>query len=130
MRMSDCSSYVCSSDLVLLKNDGSLPLKPGVKVAVIGPLGDSTRVLRGNYSSPLSGTPISVVEGLTRVLPADRATLVPFGPSITDGDRIPTTALQTPDGKPGLLARYYNPVTPPPAQFQPGAMAHRPAPLR
>src|SRR3546814_2009846 len=84
---------------------------PGVKVAVIGPLGDATRVLRGNYSSPLSGTPISVVEGLTRVLPADRVTLVPFGPSITDGDRIPTTALQTPDGKPGLLARYYNPVT-------------------
>src|SRR3546814_18981662 len=65
----------------------------------------------------------TLFRSLTRVLPADRVTLVPFGPSITDGDRIPTTALQTPDGKPGLLARYYNPVMPPPAQFKPGEMA-------
>ncbi|WP_262984870.1 glycoside hydrolase family 3 protein [Sphingomonas daechungensis] len=40
--------------LVLLKNDGILPLKPGARIAVIGPLGDATRVLRGNYSSPAS----------------------------------------------------------------------------
>jgi beta-glucosidase len=94
-----------------------------VKVAVIGPLGDATRVLRGNYSSPLSGTPVSVLDGLRQVLPAGQVTLVPFGPSITDGDRVPTTALQTPDGKPGLLARYYNPVTPPPAKFDAADMA-------
>jgi beta-glucosidase len=41
--------------LVMLKNDGVLPLKAGqggkLKVAVIGPLADATRVLRGNYSS-------------------------------------------------------------------------------
>ena len=116
--------------LVLLKNDGVLPLKPGVKVAVVGPLGDATRVLRGNYSSPLSGTPISVVDGLEQVLSADQVTLVPFGPSITDGDRVPTAALQTPDGKPGLLARYYNPVTPPPALFQPGTQAQQLAAIR
>jgi beta-glucosidase len=116
--------------LVLLKNDGVLPLKPGVKVAVIGPLGDATRVLRGNYSSPLSGTPISVLDGLNRVLSAERVTLVPFGPSVTDGDRVPTSVLQTPDGKPGLLARYYNPVTPPPAEFQPGDMAEQLAAIR
>src|SRR3546814_14180712 len=72
----------------------------------------------------------TLFRSLTRVLPADRVTLVPFGPSITDGDRIPTTALQTPDGKPGLLARYYNPVTPPPAQFQPGEMAQQLAAIR
>lgn len=116
--------------LVLLKNDGVLPLKPGVKVAVIGPLGDATRVLRGNYSSPLSGTPISVAAGLERVLEAGQVTLVPFGASITDGDRVPTTALQTPDGKPGLLALYYNPVTPPPAQFQAAEMAKQLAAIR
>src|SRR5690606_36601971 len=36
--------------LVLLKNDGVLPLA-GVapRIAVIGPFGDATRVLRGNY---------------------------------------------------------------------------------
>src|SRR3546814_7269217 len=43
---------------------------------------------------------------------------------------LPISALQTPDGKPGLLARYYNPVTPPPAQFQPGEMAQQLAAIR
>ncbi len=106
--------------MVLLKNDGVLPLKPGVKVAVIGPLGDATRVLRGNYSSPLSGTPVSVLEGLRTALGAPQVTLVPFGESVTDGDRVPTSALRTPDGKPGLLARYFNTVTPMPRHYAPG----------
>jgi beta-glucosidase len=106
--------------MVLLKNDGILPLKPSLKVAVIGPLGDATRVLRGNYSSPLSGQPVSVLEGLKTALGASQVTLVPFGESVTDGDRVPTSALLTPDGKPGLLARYYNPTTPMPAQYARG----------
>ncbi|WP_245653469.1 glycoside hydrolase family 3 C-terminal domain-containing protein [Sphingomonas pituitosa] len=106
--------------MVLLKNEGVLPLKPGVRVAVIGPLGDATRVLRGNYSSPLSGPPVSVLEGLRSTLGSRNVTLVPFGESVTDGDRVPTSALTTPDGKPGVLARYYNPVTPLPARFAPG----------
>nr|WP_245653805.1 glycoside hydrolase family 3 C-terminal domain-containing protein [Novosphingobium rosa] len=94
--------------LVLLKNDGTLPLKPGVKLAVIGPLADGTRVLRGNYSSSLSNTPVSVVQGLRAAFPQADVRLVPFGQSFTDGDRIPTSALRSPDGRPGLLARYYN----------------------
>jgi beta-glucosidase len=106
--------------MVLLKNDGVLPLKPGVKLAVVGPLGDATRVLRGNYSSPLSGTPVSMLEGLRAAMGASQVTLVPFGESVTDGDRVPTSALRTPDGKPGLLARYFNTVTPMPAQYAPG----------
>ncbi|NYD88956.1 glycoside hydrolase family 3 C-terminal domain-containing protein [Sphingomonas melonis] len=106
--------------MVLLKNDGALPLRAGTKVAVIGPLGDATRVLRGNYSSPLSGPPVSLLDGLRTTLGASQVTLVPFGESMTDGDRIPTSALQTPDGKPGLLARYFNPATPLPARYAPG----------
>ncbi|GAA0329812.1 glycoside hydrolase family 3 protein [Sphingomonas oligophenolica] len=106
--------------LVLLKNDGILPLRPNLRIAVIGPLGDATRVLRGNYSSALSAPPISVVEGLRRALPAARISYVPFGQSFTDGDRVPTSALRTPDGKPGLLARYFNPVETPPLRFAPG----------
>uniref|UniRef100_B0SVR3 Beta-glucosidase n=1 Tax=Caulobacter sp. (strain K31) TaxID=366602 RepID=B0SVR3_CAUSK len=109
--------------LVLLKNDGVLPLKPGLRIAVIGPLGDATRVLRGNYSSALSAPPISVVDGLRRALPAAQVTYAPFGASFTDGDRVPTAALRTPDGKAGLLARYFNTVEPPPARFAPGAFA-------
>ncbi len=40
--------------MVLLKNDGVLPLNPGFrKIAVVGPLAESLHVLEGNYS----GTP-------------------------------------------------------------------------
>jgi beta-glucosidase len=106
--------------LVLLKNDGLLPLKRGSRIAVIGPLGDATRVLRGNYSSPQSGEPISVVEGLRRAFPKANVRYAPFGATYTDGDPVPGSALRTPSGKPGLLARYFNPVTPPPAEFAPG----------
>jgi beta-glucosidase len=63
------SLQAAEKSLVLLKNDGVLPLKAGTRVAVIGPLGDATRVLRGNYSSPLSAPPVSVLDGLRRVMP-------------------------------------------------------------
>ncbi|WP_307120453.1 glycoside hydrolase family 3 C-terminal domain-containing protein [Sphingomonas kyeonggiensis] len=109
--------------LVLLKNDGILPFKPGLRVAVIGPLGDATRVLRGNYSSSLSAPPISVVDGLRRAMPGARVDYVPFGETYTDGDPIPTSALRSPDGRPGLLARYYNVLGTLPARFAPGALA-------
>jgi beta-glucosidase len=116
--------------MVLLKNDGTLPLAKTVRVAVIGPLGDATRVLRGNYSGPLSAPPISVVEGLRRVLSPAQVTLVPFGESITDGDRIPESALRSADGKPGLTARYYNPVKPPALPFDPATAREQQAQIR
>jgi beta-glucosidase len=94
--------------LVLLKNDGVLPLKAIKRIVVVGPHADATRVLRGNYSSPLSSPPISLAEGLRRALPDVEVTPVPWSPSITDGDPLPTAVLRTPDGKPGLRAEYYN----------------------
>ena len=97
-----------TKSLVLLKNDGVLPLKPGVRVAAIGPLADATRVLRGNYSSTQSAPPVSVVDGLRRVLPQAQVTLVPAAASITDGDPVPASALRTPDGQPGLRTEYFN----------------------
>lgn len=106
--------------LVLLKNDGILPLAPGLKIAVVGPLANSTHVLRGNYSSMQSPPPVSVLAGLKQAMPGAKISYVPYGPSLTDGDSIPATALLTPDGKPGLRAQYFNAthVPPPPA---PGA---------
>ncbi|MEO8112820.1 MAG: glycoside hydrolase family 3 C-terminal domain-containing protein, partial [Phenylobacterium sp.] len=88
--------------LVLLKNDGVLPLKPGLRILVIGPHGDSTHVLRGNYSSSRSAPPISVVDGLRQAMPGARIVQAPFEPTLMDGDRVPDTALRTPDGRPGL----------------------------
>ncbi|ESQ82268.1 hypothetical protein AEAC466_18145 [Asticcacaulis sp. AC466] len=94
--------------LVLLKNDGVLPLRPDVKIALVGPLADATRVLRGNYSSSQSAPPISVEAGLSAAMPKAAITLVPFGASITDGDPAPNAVFLTPSGKPGLKAEYYN----------------------
>lgn len=98
--------------LVLLKNDGTLPLRPGTRVAVVGPLGDATRVLRGNYSSPLSAPPVSLIDGLRAAMPKAQVTLVPFSASITDGDPVPDSVFLTPDGKPGLRVRYFNAIDP------------------
>ncbi|WP_422633338.1 glycoside hydrolase family 3 C-terminal domain-containing protein [Sphingobium sp.] len=94
--------------LVLLKNDGILPLKPGTRIALAGPLADATRVLRGNYSSTKSAPPISVANGLIQAMPGANVTVVPFSASITDGDPVPNSALLTLDGKPGLRADYFN----------------------
>lgn len=109
--------------LVLLKNDGILPLSAGdLRIAVIGPFGDATRVLRGNYSGTISAPPISVVEGLRRAMPGATVTYVPFGESFTDGDPVPESSLRTEDGQPGLTARYYNAVGEPPRLFGPGEL--------
>jgi beta-glucosidase len=88
--------------LVLLKNDGVLPLKGVKRIALVGPHADSTRVLRGNYSSAQSSPPISILAGLRRALPGVTVTHVPWSPSATDGDPVPTSVLRGPDGKPGL----------------------------
>ena len=94
--------------LVLLKNDGVLPLdRKGVRIAVVGPLADSRRVLRGNYTvRDTAGLP-SVLDGLKAAMPDDRITYVPAGESISDGDVVPTSALLSEDGKPGVTVRYY-----------------------
>lgn len=54
--------------LVLLKNDGILPLDRAAyqRIAVIGPNGDSKSMLEGNYHGSAS-RPISILDGLKRV---------------------------------------------------------------
>jgi len=94
--------------LVLLKNDGTLPLRASTHIAVVGPLADARRVMRGNYSSAQTGPTQTVFEGLSQQFSAANVALVPFGPSITDGDPVLASAFVTPDGKPGLHASYFN----------------------
>ncbi|MFL6550004.1 MAG: glycoside hydrolase family 3 N-terminal domain-containing protein, partial [Povalibacter sp.] len=110
-----------AQSLVLLKNDGVLPLKGVRRIALIGPHADATRVLRGNYSSQLSSPPISLVEGLRQTLPTATVTLVPGEPSITDGDSIPTSVLRSPEGKPGLRAEYFEADEPMPHRYTPAS---------
>jgi beta-glucosidase len=94
--------------LVLLKNDGLLPLRDGrLKIAVVGPLADSRRVLRGNYTARDTSELPSVFDGIRRAFPTASVSLVPAGESFTDGDVVPSSVLQTEDGKPGVTVRYY-----------------------
>ena len=94
--------------LVLLKNDGLLPLPATARIAVVGPLADARRVMRGNYSSGQTGPTQTVFEGLRQQFPASQVQLLPFGASITDGDPVPASAFVAPDGSPGLRASYFN----------------------
>jgi len=52
--------------MVLLKNDGVLPLASGVKkILVVGPLADQTEVLHGNYSGTASHA-VTALEGIRK----------------------------------------------------------------
>jgi len=104
--------------MVLLKNDGLLPLKAGVKkIAVVGPLADQTRPLIGNYAGQPTHI-VSVLEGLKAEFPGAAITFVPGTQFLrTEGDPVPDVLLTTPEGKPGLKAEYNE-----------GMMRGRPAP--
>ena len=43
---------LAEKSVVLLKNDGLLPLRPGCRVAVVGPTADDPRLLLGDYHYP------------------------------------------------------------------------------
>ncbi|MGC9995124.1 MAG: glycoside hydrolase family 3 C-terminal domain-containing protein [Terriglobia bacterium] len=115
---------LANESMVLLKNDGTLPLKSGLtKIAVVGPLADQTRVLLGNYSGGPTRI-VSVLEGLKAEFPQAKITFVPGTQFLrNDGDPVPDNLLTTADGKPGLKAEYSNWEG---VRMGPGA---RPAPL-
>ena len=93
--------------MVLLKNDGLLPLKSGIrKIAVVGPLADQTRPLIGNYAGQPTHI-VSIMEGLKAEFPNATVTFVPGTQFLrNDGTPVPDSALTTPEGKPGLKAEY------------------------
>jgi beta-glucosidase len=98
---------LANESMVLLKNDGLLPLKQGIKkIAVIGPLADQTRPLIGNYAGQPTHI-VSILEGLRAEFPEAAITFVPGTQFLrTDGTPVPDGLLTTPDGKPGLKADY------------------------
>jgi beta-glucosidase len=69
--------------IVLLKNDGILPLSPGKKIAVIGPTAASLIDLEGNYN----GTPVGAVlplNGMTAAFGAERVTYAQGSPFVAE----------------------------------------------
>ncbi len=98
---------LANESMVLLKNDGLLPLKADIKkIAVVGPLADQTRPLIGNYAGQPTHI-VSILDGLKAEFPGATITFVPGTQFLrTDGSPVPDAVLSTPDGKPGLKADY------------------------
>jgi beta-glucosidase len=98
---------LANESMVLLKNDGTLPLKSEItKIAVVGPLADQTRVLLGNYTGTPTHT-VSMLEGLKAEFPKAKITFVPGTQFLrNEGNPVPDSLLTTADGKPGLKADY------------------------
>jgi beta-glucosidase len=92
--------------MVLLKNDGVLPLKSIKRIAVVGPLAEQTAVLLGNYNGVPTHT-VSVLEGMKAEFPDSKITYVPGTQFLSNqGNPVPASVLTTSDGKPGLRAEY------------------------
>jgi beta-glucosidase len=98
---------LANESMVLLKNDGVLPLKTsGVKIAVVGPLADQTRVLLGNYNGIPTHT-VSVLEGLRAEFPNAQIRFVSGTQFLSkEASPVPPELLNT-DGNPGARASYY-----------------------
>jgi beta-glucosidase len=112
-KLLDCAEHramargLANESMVLLKNDGTLPLKKnGIKIAVVGPLADQTRYLLGNYNGIPTHT-VSVLEGVKEEFPEARITFVPGTQFLrNDGDIVPASFFTIAEGQPGLKAEF------------------------
>ena len=94
--------------MVLLKNDGTLPLKPGVKtIAVVGPNAASLIALEGNYNA-IPSHPVLPIDGLADGLPGAKI-LYAQGAPYVEGVALPAprTLFHTASGEEGLTGAYY-----------------------
>ena len=65
-RAMELALKMARESMVLLKNDGVLPLAAGVKkILVVGPLAESAQVLHGNYSGTASHA-VTALEGIRK----------------------------------------------------------------
>ena len=93
---------IANESMVLLKNDGTLPLKTaGIKIAVVGPLADQTKVLLGNYNGQPSHT-VSILEGIRKEFPSATVNYVEGTQFLShSAEPVPASALSF-EGKPGI----------------------------
>ena len=93
--------------IVLLKNDGVLPLRQNPKqILVVGPLAEQREVLYGNYN----GTPsrsVTALEGIRKQFSGAKITFLPGMNFLREQQVVPSSALVNPDGKPGLTGEYF-----------------------
>jgi beta-glucosidase len=98
---------IANKSMVLLKNDGTLPLKKGpTRIALVGPLADQTRYLLGNYTGTPTHT-VSVLEGLKLEFPEAQIKFVPGTQFLRkDGVAVPPSVFTTSEGQPGLTQEF------------------------
>ena len=108
----DLARTIAEEAIVLLKNDRNiLPLKAQEirSIAVVGPNAMEARIGGGGSSTVTPPYSVSPMEGLKNK--ADGKIDIQFAQGCTLGgnlDPVPSSALQTMDGKPGLKAEYFN----------------------
>lgn len=97
---------MANESMVLLKNDGTLPLKSAKNIVIVGPLADQTAVLLGNYNGTPTHT-VSVVEGMKAEFPNAKITYLAGTQFLSNkGNPVPASLFTTSDGKPGLKVDY------------------------
>jgi beta-glucosidase len=97
--------------IVLLKNDGTLPLKKQYKtIAVVGPTADLLEAVQGNYNGE-AAAPISPLAGIERQFQAKAKVLYAPGSILADGLPAPIPSIYfRPDAQSnqsGLKAEYF-----------------------
>jgi beta-glucosidase len=99
---------IASESMVLLKNDGVLPVKPTVKtIAVVGPLADQVDVMLGNYNGqPIH--PVTAIDGIRAAFPNAKIVYQPGSNFLRSASTIPSSALTTADGETGLKAEFWS----------------------
>jgi beta-glucosidase len=108
---------VAQSSLVLLKNDGLLPLSRGLKtIAVVGPTATDVMTLLGNYYGT-PAQPVTILAGIRAGVGTDTKVLYARGADLVEGRQDPravpiieSSHLRAgPDAAPGgLRAEYFN----------------------
>ena len=96
---------IANESMVLLKNDGTLPLKKSTKILVLGPLATQTAVLLGNYNGTPNRT-VSILEGIQKEFAGAEIKYVQGTDFLGGHGGALPAGLLTVDGKPGVKTTY------------------------
>jgi beta-glucosidase len=97
---------LANESMVLLKNDGALPIKSSnIRIAVIGPLANQTRFLLGNYTGVPFHT-ISILDGMKQEFANDTIDYQEGTQFLSKAASPVPADLLTTGGKPGVQASY------------------------
>jgi beta-glucosidase len=104
---------VADRSIVLLKNDGVLPLKKSITIAVVGPNAASLAAIEGNYNA-VPSEPVLPLGGIEDVFGAAQVRYAQGAPYVSELPiPVPRTLLHPADGDSrfGLKGEYFDNVT-------------------